>query len=85
MAISSSNRETSAANGLMRTMPGDGGGAEGVSSPEVGGRLTLECFQVRAENEPARVDHVAQPFLQLAEKWGVLCPDVNERDHERPV
>ena len=30
-AISSSKRGTSAANGLIRTMPGEGGGAGGVS------------------------------------------------------
>ena len=51
------------------------------------GGLLFEGSHVRAENEPAGVDNLADPLLQLVQQWRVLRLDVNQRDlwHGEPV
>ena len=58
-----------------------------VFDAEVRCSLLLEGLNVRAEDEPARVEDVGDSLLQLVQQWRVLRLDVNERDlrHAAPV
>jgi hypothetical protein len=53
---------------------------------EGGGDLLLERAHVRAEDEPARVDHVAGGLLYVVEEVRVLAADVHQGDgHQNRV
>ena len=61
--------------------------ADRVLDSEVRGGLFLEGLDVRAEDEPARVENVGDSLLQLVQQRRVLRLDVNQRDlrHGGPV
>ena len=58
-----------------------------VLDAEVRGGLLLEGLDLRAEDEPPRVEDVGDSLLQLLQQRRVLRLDVNERDlrHAAPV
>ena len=54
--------------------------ADRVLDAEVLRRLALECLDVRAEDERARLENLGERALQLRNQRRVLRLDVNERD-----
>ncbi len=60
------------------------GDADRMRHAEVRGRLALERLDLRAEDEPAGLEHLREPLLELGDERRVLRLDVDERDHDRP-
>ena len=58
-----------------------------LGTPRYAAASSSNAVDVRAEDEPARLEHVAEALLQLVEERRVLRLDVNERDrrHGGPV
>jgi hypothetical protein len=54
------------------------GDADASLHAEVGGRLVLECVEVRALDVPAAVEDLGEPRLDLRAHGGELALDVNE-------
>ena len=63
------------------------GNAEGMRNAEISGGLLFKGMNVRAEDEPPRLENRGERVLQLVRERRVLRPYVNERDlrHGGPV
>jgi hypothetical protein len=51
--------------------------ADSLAYAEVCRRFLLECPEVRAANELARLEHFVEALAERAEQWRVLRLDVN--------